>query len=112
MAGRARHPLGEARWGVGLRVSRPADRDESAPKGDSAEIIALFRTLPDADAREALVTEFLPLAEHLARRFSGRGESVDDLSQVASLGLLHAIDRFDPDRGVQFSTFAAVTMLR
>ena len=96
---------------MGLRVNRRAERDADAPRGDSAEIIALFRELPDPDAREALVKEFLPLAEHLARRFSGRGESVDDLSQVASLGLLHAIDRFDPDREVQFSTFAAVTIL-
>jgi RNA polymerase sigma-B factor len=96
---------------VGLGVSRPADRGDDAPRGDSPETIALFRKLPDPGAREALVREFLPLAEHLARRFSGRGESVDDLSQVASLGLLHAIDRFDPDRGVQFSTFAAVTIL-
>ena len=94
-----------------LRVSGRADSDENPPKGDSAEVIALFRKLPDPDAREALVMEFLPLAEHLARRFSGRGESVDDLSQVAGLGLLHAIDRFDLDREVQFSTFAAVTIL-
>jgi RNA polymerase sigma-B factor len=54
---------------------------------------------------------FLPLAEHLARRFMGRGESLDDLVQVASLGLVQAIDRFDPAREVQFSTFATVTIV-
>jgi RNA polymerase sigma-B factor len=72
----------------------------------------LFGMLPDdADAREELTRRFLPLAEYLARRFSGRGESQDDLFQVASLGLLNAIDRFELDRDVQFSTYAAVTIV-
>jgi RNA polymerase sigma-B factor len=71
----------------------------------------LFRRLPDEGARSELVRRSLPLAEYLARRFSGRGESSDDLFQVASLGLLNAIDRFDPDREVRFSTYAAVTIL-
>jgi RNA polymerase sigma-B factor len=71
----------------------------------------LFALLPDDDARAELVRRFLPLAEYLARRFSGRGESPDDLFQVASLGLLNAIDRFDADREVRFSTYAAVTIL-
>jgi RNA polymerase sigma-B factor len=80
-------------------------------RGDAEEILALFRTLPDPSARERLTERFLPLAEHLASRFSGRGESRDDLVQVASLGLVHAVDRFDPDRGVQFATFASVTIV-
>lgn len=71
----------------------------------------LFARLPDPVVREELTRRFLPLAEYLARRFSGRGESQDDLFQVASLGLLNAIDRFDLDRDVQFSTYAAVTMV-
>ena len=76
-----------------------------------AEALDLFRRLPDPAAREALVGRYLPLAEHLAARFVGRGEARDDLVQVASLGLVHAIDRFDPDRGVQFQTFASVTIV-
>jgi RNA polymerase sigma-B factor len=71
----------------------------------------LFTRRPDEDARTELVRRFLPLSEYLARRFSGRGESPDDLVQVASLGLLNAIDRFDLDRDVQFSTYAAVTIV-
>jgi RNA polymerase sigma-B factor len=72
----------------------------------------LFARLPDdLAAREELTRRFLPLAEYLARRFTGRGESQDDLFQVASLGLLNAIDRFDLDRDVQFSTYAAVTIV-
>ena len=62
--------------------------------GDPAEILELFRDLPDSGAREALAQEYLPFAEHLARRFAGRGEPVEDLVQVACVGLLHAIDRF------------------
>jgi RNA polymerase sigma-B factor len=71
----------------------------------------LFALLPDPAAREELVRRYLPLAEYLARRFSGRGESHDDLFQVASLGLLNAIDRFDTDRDVQFTTYAAATIV-
>jgi RNA polymerase sigma-B factor len=79
--------------------------------GDHADPAELFERRPDAAARDELVRMFLPLAEHLARRFAGRGESIDDLIQVASLGLVQAIDRFDPGREVQFSTFATVTIV-
>ena len=61
--------------------------------------------------RDELIQENLGLAAHLSRRFNHRGISEEDLMQVASIGLLHAIDRFDPDRGVEFSTFAAPTIL-
>ncbi len=53
----------------------------------------------------------LPLARRLARRYHGSGDSVDDLVQVASIGLLKAIERFDPERGVKFATFAVPTIL-
>lgn len=53
----------------------------------------------------------LPLAEHLAKRFQNRGEPLDDLVQVATIGLLKAIDRFDPERGVEFSTYATPTIV-
>src|SRR4029450_5204687 len=75
------------------------------------EIADLFRRLPDPAARDDLAREFLPLAEYFARRFSGRGEPIEDLTQTASLGLLNAIDRFDPDRGVPFATYAAATIV-
>jgi RNA polymerase sigma-B factor len=79
---------------------------------DEVDERALFARLPDdTEAREELVRRFLPLAEYLARRFAGRGEAQDDLFQVASLGLLNAIDRFDLDREVQVSTYAAVTIV-
>lgn len=64
-----------------------------------------------AETRNALATLHLPLAEHLARRFVGRGEPYEDLVQVATIGLIKAIDRYDPERGVEFSTFATPTIL-
>jgi RNA polymerase sigma-B factor len=65
----------------------------------------------DIAAREALVERFLPLARQLARRYQRGGEPLDDLIQVASLGLLKAIDRFEPDRPTAFSSFAVPTIL-
>jgi RNA polymerase sigma-B factor len=63
------------------------------------------------EAREALVSRFLPFARKLALRYSYTDEPLDDLVQVASLGLLNAIDRFEPGRGTKFISFAAPTIL-
>jgi len=65
----------------------------------------------DAQARDLLVARFLPLARQLARRYQRAGEPLDDLLQVASLGLVKAIDRFDPEREIAFSSYAVPTIL-
>ncbi|MBV9196883.1 MAG: SigB/SigF/SigG family RNA polymerase sigma factor [Solirubrobacterales bacterium] len=65
----------------------------------------------EVGAREALVARFLPFARKLALRYSYTDEPIDDLVQVASLGLLNAIDRFEPGRGTKFTSFAAPTIL-
>jgi RNA polymerase sigma-B factor len=62
-------------------------------------------------SRERLITLHLPLVEHLARRFRHRGEPYEDLVQVATIGLIKAIDRYDPTRGIEFSTFATPTIV-
>jgi len=69
-----------------------------------------LRASGDRRAREALVERFLPLAHSVARRYRRPGEGFDDLVQVASLGLLKAIDRFEPGRGVAFSSYAVPTI--
>jgi len=79
---------------------------------DSDKTKELFQRLPnEPSAREQLVELHMPLVEYLARRFRGRGEPLDDLIQVASIGLLKAIDRFDEGRGVEFSTYATPTIV-
>ncbi len=70
-----------------------------------------FATTGDPALRDELVTEHLGLAHQLARRFANRGESYDDLVQVASMAIIKSVDRFDPTRGVAFSTFATRTVI-
>ena len=69
---------------------------------------------PDDPRRETLraelVTGYLPVAQHIARRFSNRGEPLDDLVQVATVGLINAVDRFSPERGSDFFSFAVPTI--
>ncbi|WP_459546776.1 SigB/SigF/SigG family RNA polymerase sigma factor [Nocardia sp. X0981] len=61
--------------------------------------------------REEIMRRCLPLADHIARRFTGRGETYDDLHQTASLGLVLAVDRYDPTRGASFLAFAVPTIM-
>ena len=83
-----------------------------------ARSVALFRQLATdlseaerAEIRDQLVRLHLPLVEHFARRFLNRGEPFDDLLQVGTIGLIKAIDRFDLERGVEFSTYATPTIV-
>src|SRR5687768_12964192 len=73
---------------------------------DCRPLFERYRQSGDAAAREALVERFLPLARKLAARYRPGPEALDDLRQVASVGLLKAIDRYDPARGTAFSSFA------
>jgi len=74
-------------------------------------LLLRYHQFGDLAAREELVERFLPLARDLALRYTYADEPFDDLFQVASLGLIKAIDRFDPDRGAKFSSYAAPTIL-
>jgi RNA polymerase sigma-B factor len=65
----------------------------------------------DSDARERALVELMPLVRALANRYAGRGEPLEDLVQVGALGLIKAVDRFDVDRGVEFSSYAVPTIV-
>ena len=83
------------------------------PDARETERLLLVRYHRDGDlaAREELVERFLPLARDLALRYTYTDEPFDDLLQVASLGLIKAIDRFEPGRGTKFTSYAAPTIL-
>lgn len=78
---------------------------------DERVLFSRWTELHEEAVRTALVRRFLPLARSVARRYAHSSVPLDDLEQVASLGLLKAIDRFDPARGLAFSTFAVPTIL-
>jgi RNA polymerase sigma-B factor len=80
------------------------------PAGATRELLRRWHLEGDLEAREQLVEQMLPLARSLARRYANKGEPLDDLEQVASVGLLKAIDRFDITREVKFATFAVPTI--
>jgi RNA polymerase sigma-B factor len=75
------------------------------------ELFRRYHAAPDPALVEELVRRFQPLTRSVARRYYSRGEPLDDLIQVANVGLLKAISRFDPDRGFAFTSFATPTML-
>jgi RNA polymerase sigma-B factor len=87
----------------------PEPRREHSTTTD--ELLRRWHDEGDRAAREALVERFMPLARRLANRYRSPHEPFADLIQVAAVGLLGAIDRFDPDRGIAFASFAIPTML-
>jgi RNA polymerase sigma-B factor len=80
-------------------------------RDDTRELFTKLAETGDSSYRDALATLHLPLVEYLAKRFKDRGEPLEDLIQVGSVGLLKAIDRFDLERGVEFSTYATPTIV-
>ncbi len=92
-------------------IGAPGTEERAARSEEDRRLLELYHRDGDQAAREALVERFLPLARQLARRYQRAGEPLDDLAQVASLGLLKAIDRYDPARETAFSSFAVPTVL-
>jgi RNA polymerase sigma-B factor len=95
--------------------TRPPQHEATPGPGDGlvSERVLWTRFAVDHNqaTREELVRRYLPFAKNLALRYRGASESFDDLLQVASLGLVNAIDRFDPSRGTPFTAFASPTIL-
>ena len=95
-----------------MTAHSPGLANEEAPRAASdRRLLARYHREGDLAAREELVSRFLPLARQLARRYQRGREPLDDLVQVASVGLVKAVDRFDPDRGTAFSSYAVPTIL-
>ncbi len=87
-------------------------RADTDPIFDQERADELFGRLPgDQSAREEVIELYAPLARYLASRFRGRGEPLEDLIQVAMVGLIKAVDRFDPAREVRFSTYSSATVV-
>src|SRR5438445_2787312 len=98
---------------VHMRSIAAATPSRTIPPGTGppAALFRRWQQAGDRHARDALVRRFMPLARSLARRYDRSSEPFDDLVQVASLGLLKAIDRFEPERGHTFASFAVPTIL-
>jgi RNA polymerase sigma-B factor len=104
--------------GASDRVPEPrtSSRWGDAQRQRERELIDILTSTPEDEpahrrARDELVTLHLPLVQFLARRFRDRGEPLDDLVQVGTIGLIKAVDRFDPERGVEFATYATPTIV-
>jgi RNA polymerase sigma-B factor len=99
-------------------VNRTAERTTRTGtiRDTGAELIAAMAALPlnhpsRTTLRDRVIESWLPLAQHLANRFGGRGEPVEDLFQTATVGLIKAVDKFDPERGVDFAAYAIPTVV-
>jgi RNA polymerase sigma-B factor len=93
-----------------------ATTERGTDRARARELFVALGKLPERDParapmRDELVAMHMALVEYLARRFRNRGEPLDDLVQVATIGLIKSIDRFDSERGVEFSTYATPTIV-
>ena len=94
------------------RAKRPPREGKAAwDKERTRELFRLYKEEGDEEAREQLIVSHLNLVRFLASKFKNRGEPVEDLMQVGTIGLIKAIDRFDPARGLEFTTFATPTIM-
>jgi RNA polymerase sigma-B factor len=82
----------------------------SGPRADR-ELLRRYHEGGDLEARQQLIEQYLPLVRSLARRYANRGEQLEDLVQVGSIGLIKAIDRFDVERGVELTTYATPNII-
>jgi RNA polymerase sigma-B factor len=96
--------------------SQLADEREISVSDSAADLLTALSALPTHHPsrralRDQVIEAFLPLAQHLANRFGGRGEPIEDLVQTATVGLIKAVDKFDPERGTEFAAYAIPTII-
>ena len=106
----------ETREGVGRGGVRSRRRGSGAgraawDKDRTRELFYRYKQKGDTEARDQLIVNHLNLVRFLASKFKNRGESLEDLVQVGTIGLIKAIDRFEPDRGLEFTTYATPTIM-
>jgi RNA polymerase sigma-B factor len=107
---RLREPLSKRNGGTLTEDSSGTAPGPDEQLAGEKELLRRYAANPSPAVREELVERFMPLAKRLASRYAGGAEPYDDLIQVASVGLVKSIDRFDPERGTAFSTFAVPTI--
>ena len=92
-------------------LGEPAAESPEARRLEDERLLARYHESGDLEARDQLVVRFMPLARQLAARYRHAGEPLEDLVQVACVGLIKAVDRYDPERGSGFTRYAVPTML-
>ena len=97
-------------------IESDVDKVPAAAPDTATDLLHTLAGMPTDNPRRAALRDrtieaWLPLAQHLAHRYSGRGEPTDDLLQTAAVGLIKAVDKFDPDRGVDFAGYAIPTII-
>ncbi|HJA28897.1 MAG TPA: SigB/SigF/SigG family RNA polymerase sigma factor [Candidatus Olsenella pullicola] len=93
------------------RQARARSGQAAWDKDRTRELFRRYKLEGDSDARDQLIVNHLNLVRFLASKFKNRGESLEDLVQVGTIGLIKAIDRFDPERGLEFTTYATPTIM-
>src|SRR5947209_5573910 len=110
--GRRRRPHRRARRGaLGRAAQGGGVRRESGMNAQDKALLRRYHEQNDLSAREQLIEQYMSLVRSLARRYSYRGEQLEDLVQIGAIGLIKAIDRFDLDRGVELTTYATPNII-
>lgn len=99
-----------------MQLEAPTTRRSNDEYADVVDMFHELHRLPPGSPqrqrqRDAIVARCLPLADHIAKHYDRRGEDIEDLAQIARLGLVNAVDRFDPEKGAGFLSFAVPTMM-
>lgn len=94
-----------------IKQHNSKEKNNGSDKANIKEMFRQYKTNPSKDLRDILIEKHLYIAEILAKKYANRGIDYDDIYQVASIGLIHAIDRYDIDKGFEFSSFATPTII-
>lgn len=94
-----------------MNIKEYKELDKKLTKEEKKELFLEYYKTKDQDLRTILIEEYLYIAEILSKKYIGKGIDYDDIYQVASIGLIYSVDRFDPTKGYEFSSFATPTII-